>query len=402
MARVLSCWEMGNGNAYLVSLAAHARVISKAGHEVQFAVRDLSHAERILGRHITYYQAPTTTIPPRLRLPNPMTFADVLINLGWGNPAAVTSRVRAWRRLIDLVKPDIVRCAHAPGALLAVRGTPIRSVTLGIGFLVPPDRSPLPLLRTWAKDTSIERMAAREQGVLEGMNQGLDAIGAPRVSSIGALYNEADIRELFTYPELDDYGPRDNVKYLGNFQRGMGAAPEWPAVPGRKIFAYLEPLKQVEVILKTLAASGQPVLVYLPQASPELMQRYASGNLRITDRPLAITETVASCDFGVSHVGLNIAASFLAAGKPQLCLPKTFPERVTAEKIVASGAGLISRFDAASFGAALTRLLEEKSFHDKARAAAARVAHFSLPGALQSVRDSIDMLHAAGPRQWGT
>src|ERR1700761_5242082 len=157
MARVLFCWEMGNGLAYMEGLTAAARAISKAGHEVHFAARDLTHAERLLGGKFPFYQAPTTVIPPGITLRNPMTFADVLINLGWGNPAAATARVRAWRNLIDLVKPDIVRCAHAPGALLAVRGTPIRSLVGGIGFLVPPNQSPLPLLRTWAKDAVPER-----------------------------------------------------------------------------------------------------------------------------------------------------------------------------------------------------------------------------------------------------
>src|SRR5690242_18690543 len=119
MARVLTCWEMGNGLAYIEGLTAAARVIAKAGHEVHFAARDLTHAERLLGGKFPFYQAPTQTIPTGVLLKSPMTFADVLINLGWGSPAAVAARVRAWRNLIDFVKPDIVRCAHAPGALLA-------------------------------------------------------------------------------------------------------------------------------------------------------------------------------------------------------------------------------------------------------------------------------------------
>src|ERR1041385_8529026 len=111
MARVLFCWELGNGLAYMEGLALGAKVISKAGHEVQFAVRDLTHAERLLGKHYKYYQAPTTVIPNANPLPAPMTFADVLINLGYGRPDAVAGRVRAWRNLLDQVKPDIIRCA---------------------------------------------------------------------------------------------------------------------------------------------------------------------------------------------------------------------------------------------------------------------------------------------------
>lgn len=399
MARVLTCWEIGNGLAYIEGLTAGARAIAKAGHEVHFALRDLTHAERLLGGKFPFYQAPTAVIPAGMLLKRPMTFADVLINLGWGNPAAVTARVRAWRSLIELVKPDILRCAHAPGALLAARGTGIRTIVVGIGFLVPPAQSPLPLLRTWAKDAKPENMAAREQRVLEGMNRGLDAIGAPRVASIGALYNEADVRELYTYPEMDDYGPRSNVKYLGNFQPGIGAAPEWPMVPGRKIFAYLEPVKQVGSILAALAATGQPVLAYLPHAAPELVQRHAGSNLRITDQPLDVVKTASLCDLGLSMGGHNIVGTFLHAGKPQLMVPAYFTERVTSGKVAALGAGLMSGIEPKELEDSLARLLRQGDFAAKSREVAARVAHLDMGSALKGAVASVDEMAKLGPRK---
>ncbi len=399
MARVLVCWELGNGLAYIQGITAIGHAIRKSGHEVIFAVRDLSHADRLLGKHFKYYQAPTTVIPPSQVLQNPMTFADVLINLGYGNPAAVTARVRAWRNLIDLVKPDIVRCAHAPGALLAARGTGIRSLVVGIGFLVPPAVSPLPMLRSWAKDAKPENMAARERQVLDGMNAGLEAISAPRVASIGALYGETDIRVLYTYPELDDYGPRDDVKYLGNFQPGMGAAPEWPQVTGKRIFAYLDPVKHIDLLLKALAASGQPVLAFLPRAPEELLKQYAVGNLRIAQQPLDVVKTAAACDIGVSHGGHNIAGTFLAAGKPQLMVPNFFPERVTAEKIVALQAGLRSDWDEAEISMSLARLMHEAAFAEQARACATKVAHLSMEAAMKGAVADIDTLATLGPRR---
>ena len=399
MARVLFCWEMGNGLDYMEGLTAGARAIAKAGHEVQFAARDLTHAERLLGGRFPFYQAPTTVLPPGMNLRRPMTFADVLINLGWDNPSAVTARVRAWRNLIELVKPDIVRCAHAPGALLAVRGTPIRSLVVGIGFLVPPGKSPLPLLRSWATDAQPERMAAREQLVLDGMNQGLAAIGAPPVASVGALYAEADIRELYTYPELDDYGPRQDVKYLGNFQGASGAKPEWPTLPGKKVFAYLEPLKQVDVIIQALAACGQPVLAYLPHASPEIVQRYAGSNLRITDKPVDVVETTATCDVGVSMGGHNIIGSFMGAGKPQLMVPAYFNERITATKAEAAGVGLISGVDAKQLQERLGMLVREPAYAEKARALGAKLAPLTLESALKGAVDSVNELAAMGPRR---
>ncbi len=399
MARVLFCWELGNGLAYMEGLAMGARVIAKAGHEVQFAARDLTHAERLLGKHYKYYQAPTHIASAGNPLPTPMTFADVLINLGYGNPNTVAARVRAWRNLLDLVKPDIVRCAHAPAALLAARGTGMRSVAVGIGFLVPPPVSPLPLLRSWAKKYSPENMAAREQQVLAGMNQGLDLIGAPRVASIGALYAEADVRELYTYPELDDYGPREGVKYLGNFQPGMGATPVWPDAPGKRIFAYLEVSKDIPQVLQALAAASQPTLVFLPHAPEELKKLYATGNLRITEQPLDLLRTAAECDIGVSHGGHNIVGTFLHAGKPQLCIPSYFPERITSEKVTALGAGLAAPFEPVELKTRLDKLLQDRAFTEKAQVAAKRIAGFSMQGSLDGAVASVQELAKLGPKR---
>jgi UDP:flavonoid glycosyltransferase YjiC (YdhE family) len=400
MARVLFCWELGNGLAYMGSLTLIAAAVSKAGHEVHFAARDLTHVERLLGDRIPFYQAPTHVTPPRLMLRRPMTFADLLINLGFSKPAAVASRARAWRSLFKLVQPDIVRCTHAPGALLAARGTGIRSIATGIGFLVPPTGSPLPLLRTWIKEADPHRMAAREHALLDSLNQALAAIDAPRLASVGALYGETDIRMLSTYPELDDYGPRDDVRYVGNFQPGMGAPPVWPNLPGKRIFAYLDPGKSIPMVLKALAASGQPVLAYLPHAPEELVKHYALGNLRLVDEPLDLAKTAALCDVGVSHGGHNIVGSFLAAGKPQLVLPNMFPEYVTAGKIAGLGVGLVSRWDEADISEKLRKLLHEAGINEQAKTLAARVAHLDMDHALREAVAAVDELATAGPRNW--
>lgn len=400
MARVLFCWELGNGLAYMEAITLVAQAVAEAGHEVHFAARDLTHAERLLGGKIPFYQAPTHVTPLPLVLPRPMTFSDVLINLGYGRPASVVGRVRAWRNLFDLVRPDVVHCANAPGALLAARGTGIRSRAAGIGFLVPPAKSPLPLLRTWIKEADPQRMAAREQALLDGMNQALAAIAAPELACVGALYGEADVRVLYSCPELDDYAPRSDVTYVGVLQPTSGAAPIWPDTPGKRIFAYLDPSEPVPRLLKALAATGQPVLAYLPHPPEELVKLYATGNLRLTDRPLDLAKTTALCDVGVSHGGHNIVGSFLAAGKPQLMLPNMFPEYVTAGKIVGLGTGLVSGRDEADMSLKLTKLLHEPGFSAAAKTLAGRVTQLDMDYALKEAVTSVDTLAKAGPRRW--
>lgn len=397
MARILMCWELGGGLAYIEGLTLVAKKFKQAGHEVLFAARDLGHAERLLGGEFQFYQAPTQVFQLDARLPLPMTFADVLINLGYGIPDNVTARVRAWRNLLDHVQPDIVRCAHSPGALLAARGTGIRTLPVGIGFLQPPPLCPLPNLRPWDKTAMPERMADREQQVLKGMNQGLDAIGAPRVASVGALYNETDICELYTYPELDEYGPRDKIKYLGNFQPGFGDSPAWPTRGAKRIFAYLQTNRLVPQVLQALADTGESVLAYMSGAPEELRTRFAGSNMAFVDRPLNIAETAMQCDLGVTHGGHNIVGSLMQAGKPQLCLPTLLPERLTAEKIEGLGTGLMTNVQFTDVREKLTRLLDEKDFSDKARTLGGRLAHFSMEAAMQGALESVESLAKKRP-----
>jgi UDP:flavonoid glycosyltransferase YjiC (YdhE family) len=399
MARVLLCWEQGNGLAYIEGMAMAARLLKEAGHEVLCAPRDLRHAERLLGGTFPFYQAPTQVIPDGEQLGNPMTFADVLMNLGYGNATTVAARVRAWRNLLDQLRPDIVRCANSPGTLLAARGTGMRTLAVAIGFIHPPMISPLPNLRSWNKDAVPERMAAREAQVLAAMNQGLDAIAAPRLASLGALYSEIDRCDLYTYPELDEYGPRDSVHYLGNFQPGLGEAPTWPAGPGKRIFAYLDATERNLAVLQALAASGQPVLVYMPHVPEQLRKQYAAGKLRIVDKPIDLPRAAAGCDIGVNQGGHNIVGSFLQAGKPQLCVPAFFPDRITSERVVELGAGLMAfwrtkeRPDAAE---KLTRLIQEPGFALKAQEIGGRLSRYTLEYAIKGTLESVELL--ARPR----
>jgi len=60
MARILNCWELGNGLAYLGVLLAGARALDKASHENQFALRDLSAASACWETAM-----PITRPPPR-------------------------------------------------------------------------------------------------------------------------------------------------------------------------------------------------------------------------------------------------------------------------------------------------------------------------------------------------
>jgi len=133
----------------------------------------------------------------------------------------------------------------------------------------------------------------------------------------------------------------------------------------------------------------------MPGAPPELQQRYIAGNLSITGRALNLRAAAADCDAGVNHGDHLVVAALLAAGKPQLSLPNFMPERVTAEKVMALGAGLRTASDASQFAADLKRLLEDTGLADKARDCAAKLTDLDTEMALRRCVENVAAQFAA-------
>jgi UDP:flavonoid glycosyltransferase YjiC (YdhE family) len=151
-------------------------------------------------------------------------------------------------------------------------------------------------------------------------------------------------------------------------------------------------------VLKALAATGQPVLVYMPHAPEDLRALYTAGNLRITDQPLDLMQTAKLCDLGVSHGGHNIAGTLMWHGKPQLIIPTVFPERVTGEKIAALGAGVVCPAEASALAAALTQV-QQPGIAAKAQECAARISGMSMEAGLKGFMAEVERLAKAGPRK---
>ena len=75
-----------------------------------------------------FSKVPITLLPapwkcrPTAQVNPVVTYADLLLNIGFGDVNCLRAHLQAWRNLFGLVQPDLIVCDHSPMALLAAQG----------------------------------------------------------------------------------------------------------------------------------------------------------------------------------------------------------------------------------------------------------------------------------------
>jgi len=222
MSRILYVWELGAGYGHVGSVLPLAVELKGRGHEIIFALRDLAHAERFLGRRgFPLLQAPIW-ITPRRGPDLPVNYAEMLANFGFLDRLGLTGMVKAWRSLYALVQPDLTVIDHAPTALLAARGTGMRRILVGTGFYSPPRTSPMPSLRPWL-NVPPERLLESERQVVATINELSGDLGMKPLDVLADLF-DADADFLCTFAELDHY-PRAGAVLGTSLRLGRRCCP---------------------------------------------------------------------------------------------------------------------------------------------------------------------------------
>jgi hypothetical protein len=351
MSNIFFAWELGGGLGHMMQMAPLARELVRRGHRVHAALRDLAGAQLAFAESdVCYLQAPFAQ--PKAAgvagrgadsFDRTLNFAHVLANVGWGDVQALFPVACGWRNLLSAVRPDAVVFDHAPTALLASRGLPMKRVVIGSGFCVPPDASPFPLFRPeLAKEVDADRLAKDERRVLSRANTILRQWGEKPLDRLGQLYGEADETLLLTLPELDHYPPSlrgGGARYwgaVGNAECRMMNA-EWEAkdtaapLPDSafcihhsafRVFAYLKNFPALPELLAALRDGGHPTIVVCDGVPRELREKFATcPTIRFEDRPLDLRHVAERCDLAVLNAGHGATAAMLLAGVPALLVP---------------------------------------------------------------------------------
>lgn len=387
---------MGADYGHVIRLATLARELARRGHEPTLALRDLTHADALLGHEpFTVLQAPLW-LGDVTGLVQPASFAETLLRVGFLHPQALTGVARAWRALVAMCAPDLLVCDYAPTALLATRGLGLARINIGESFGVPPRTQPMPIYRPWRPEPPA-RVAQAEQHALNGANAVLTRLGLPTLRCLAELM-EVDDEIITTFAEFEQYPGRVGGHYAGGMSDpGQGVPPEWPLVDGPRVFAYIKPgTRDFEPVLKALRALEVAAVVHAPGMSTAMQHRHLAANIRFSERPLRMVDVCRECDIAICHAGANTVQALVVSGKPLLLLPTHVEQMMTAKAVQHLGAGLVVDYErpAPDYRKLMKRLIDEPAFAAAAQAVAARHVDDDPAARLAAVADRIEAVIA--------
>ena len=219
MAKILFTWELGAGVGHIAPYVRLAQQLVANGHEVCFALKELSQAYTLLhDEGISYVQAPTNPRGIKDRIESTFTYPYILHNIGFSDVPYLTGLLQAWRCLFRLYEPDVVIFDHSPTALFAARDSSFGKICMGSGFVTPPAVFPMPIMTVNSEEQpDMEKIVAHETSMVASANRAASNIGLPPLQGIGDLF-DVDVSVFRTFKELDHYPERTGATYWEQFR----------------------------------------------------------------------------------------------------------------------------------------------------------------------------------------
>jgi hypothetical protein len=395
---ILFTWELGSGLGHLANLRPLVQQLSDAGQQVAVALRNLARARQLFpDPRVRLLQAPCK-FGGRDLVDEPLTYAELLLNVGFAEPYELASLTDAWLSLFDYLRPQVIVCDHSPTALLAARATRARRAILGTGFFCPVDQTPLPNLRSWVNaDRDVLRQ--NESRVLASTNSVLSGLGLPALDHVTQLYHEIDETFLLSFAELDHYpAQRPNPRYWGSWVLNGGMAPKWPIGDGPRIFAYLKPFPALGELLSALADTQLPTLIAVDGIDQHWRDKYATPHLHFCNASLNIELASRECEFAVTNGNPGTTTAFLLAGKPTLQIPLQLEQALFTQAVLRLDAGTAAGpTDGSAMRPRLSALLNQASYREGAERFAAKYRDFEPQQAITAIVNRIAELAAVKP-----
>ena len=373
--RALLAWEFGAGRTHIANLLGVGRHLRDAGVQCVATLYDPGFAAEFAALGIPVVQ--NYIWPARRRAPvawqeRPVkALGDALANLGVTSPPALGAAIAHYSSLFALTRPDIVIAENAHGALLAARGR-LPAIAFGTGSCLPPIIGGDFAVHDRAGDAP----SWPADDVRDRINTTLAATGRPPLDRLGDL-----LRIDGVYPfgpvEFDLYAATRTEPMLPPYTPDLDGPPQ--IGHGREIFIYLHGLIQSHrPLLDGLAAIERPARVYIPNLADAERARLPDA-WAIERRAVPLPEILARSRCVIHHGGPQLTSICLAAGLPQVIIPKE-PDNETGARLVTSrGLGAASAVDAVTAAwlvAEAHRAYDDAALKQRCEAAAPQYARW--------------------------
>lgn len=399
MARIAFALELGANYGHLSRTLPVADSLRAVGHTVRFAVHDLLTARSLLTpKGFGFVAAPRMTRRP-LSNHRPANYGQILAEQGYLDRDSLRACLGAWLALWHNTDVDAIVINHAPTALLAARIMRKPVMLLGTGFSVPPDVEPLPSLRPW-EAISLESLRQSDAALIESINDVVQEFGGTPLRRLADLFTGVPAL-LTTFAELDHYGPRSGMTFIGPTEvQNAGESVQWRSSNRPHVFAYLRTdMRSFETALAALKEFPAETICVIPDATASLLRRLRDCPIRIFSKPLNLDSLLRDAHAVVSYGGAGMVAQSLRAGVPMLVLTHVVEQYLSAQRVAELGAGILLDVHASVAGirTRLQELLSSPGYRQAAQSFAQRYSSFD--SALANKQAAEAIVHLAGRGQ---
>jgi UDP:flavonoid glycosyltransferase YjiC (YdhE family) len=335
--RVLLAYESGYGLGHLTRLAALARRLNVRGINTILASYRLDDVARFAGSFDRIVQAPVwpsffASERSAVVRWGP-SYADNLLNIGFGEARYIAANQLAWRGIIDDHDAKVVVADFAPGAILAAKGR-CRSLQVGAPFYTPAlDGEIFPAFLA-DQPTS----GALEPRLLAAITAAMRELRRPAPLSLrDAVIGDESFP--MSFPEFDSYLRYRREPLLPPDAMPLDAAPQQEARD--KVYVYLpEWVQHNDVAMAALCAMNLPVRLFMPHVADDLVATLRNFRVELADTPFSVAELSTCARVFMHHGGLGSCHIGLVAGVPQVTLESDMEKLVNGRALTALGVGI--------------------------------------------------------------
>ncbi len=341
--RVLAVMELGGNWGHLLRLRPIINELRGRGHVAVLATSDVAAARRMFGdESIELVEWPTLLarepLPPGTRF---LHYAQMLARCAFGDAAALRLGVQRRASVLRRLRPDAMLIDFAPAALFTARLLRLPVVQVVMGWEAPRSGEPLPSIRPWHSfdGAPFERI---EAALLENLNRECAFFRVPPLACVSDLYRTGT-QLLATWPEIDHFGPRAGVRYIGPiYTEDLGEQVEWAARADDagaqpRVLVYLARDPRNEAIVAALAALGAEVIAVLPDVPQDVAERLRDAQVRVFDKPIRVAQVAAQARLAITNGGHGVMGACVRAGVPMLLMPRFAEQAVLARRVEQGG-----------------------------------------------------------------